>query len=418
MNKLDIEYFAEADLFDKVTATFTQQWFEESRNDRDFQDVELRNREENVDVYMANLDFDKMWGSDKEFYYGLEGIYNYVDSEAYIKNIETGAQTSTATRYPDQGSDYWQWAGYAKYQQDLSSDFTAVVGARYSHILLDARFSSDSYDFPFDKIELNTGALSGSMGFIYQPQENLQFNINGSTGFRAPNVDDAAKVFDSEPGTVVVPNADLDSEHSYNLDFTVIKDFGDMARLEVNTYYTWLRDALVRRDFQFNGQDSIMYDGSMSRVEAVVNAGRAYIYGASVGFSAELSSAFMFDSQLTYTEGRDQSNEEPLRHVAPLFGKASLAYNVEPIKVEVSTEFNGKKDISDFSPSERSKTHLYTSEGTPSWATLNLKTSYRFNEELQLNAGVENIFDQHYRPYSSGISAAGRNISVSIRAHL
>lgn len=418
MNKLDVEHFSEADFFDKVTATFTHQWFQESRNDRDFQDVELRNREENVDVYMANLDFDKMWGNDKELYYGLEGIYNYVNSEAYTKNIETGAQTPAATRYPDEGSDYWQLAGYARYQQDLSSRVTAVAGARYSHILLDARFSSDFYNFPFDEIELNTGALSGSLGFIYQPAENLQLNVNGSTGFRAPNVDDVAKVFDSEPGTVVVPNANLDSEHSYNLDFTVIKDFGDVARLEINSYYTWLRDALVRRDFQFNGRDSILYDGTMSKVEAVVNAGRAYIYGASAGFSAEFGSGFIFDSHLTITEGKDQSNDEPLRHVAPLFGKVSLAYQSEKIKVEAYTEFNDKKDISDFSPSERSKTHLYTPEGSPSWATLNLKTSYQLSDELQINAGIENIFDKHYRPYSSGISAAGRNVTVAIRANL
>lgn len=418
MNMLNVEYFGGAKFFDKVTGIVTHQWFQESRNDRDFQDLALRNREENINAYTGNLDFDKMWGDDKELYYGLEGIYNYVGSDAHTKNIVSGASSPVATRYPDRGSDYAQLAAYTKYRQDLTSKVTAVAGARYSHVLLNARFSDDFYNFPFDEIKLNTGALSGSFGFTYRPVKNLQFNLNGSTGFRAPNVDDVAKVFDSEPGTVIVPNANLDSEHSYNLDFTILKDFSDVARLEINTYYTWLKDAMVRRGFQFNGQDSIMYDGTMSKVEAVVNAGKAYVYGASVGFSADLSPRVAFDSQLTYTEGEDAANNEPLRHVSPLFGMASITYKAEKIRVEAYTEFNGEKEISDFSPSERSKTHLYTPEGTPSWATLNIKASYQLNQEIQLNGGVENILDKHYRPYSSGISAAGRNVMVSVRARL
>src|SRR5699024_5009625 len=127
------------------------------------------------------------------------------------------------------------------------------------------------------------------------------------------NVDDAAKVFDSEPGTVIVPNDNIRPEYTYNLDFTVIKDFNDKARLEVNTFYTWLRDAMVRRNFQFNGKDSIMYDGELSNVEAVVNAGQAYIYGISAGLGVELGSHLAFDGNITYTSGRDITNDEPIR---------------------------------------------------------------------------------------------------------
>ncbi len=41
---------------------------------------------------------------------------------------------------------------------------------------------------------------------------------------------------------------------------------------------------MVRRDFQVNGNDSIMYDGEMSQVQAIVNTGSATIYGVSLGF--------------------------------------------------------------------------------------------------------------------------------------
>lgn len=418
MNNFNIDYSKETKLFNKVSGTFSHQWFQESRNDRDFGGINRRNREENVNVYIANLDFDKLWGEDKALYYGLESIYNYVGSEAYQKNINTGNITTEATRYPEKGSDYTQLAAYTKYKQNITSSFTTVAGARYSHIMLNSQFNENRFD-DFNQITFNTGALSGSLGFTYRPTETLQLNLNSSTGFRAPNVDDAAKVFDSEPGTVIVPNENIEPEKSYNIDFSIIKDFNEAARFEFNTYYTWLNDAMVRRDFGAEfGQDSIMYDGTLSKVEAVTNAGEAYIYGASLGLAAELGSHFSFDSELTYTEGRDISNDEPLRHIAPLFGLVSITYKREKLTVEAYTEFNGKKEISDFSPSERSKTHLYTPEGSPAWATFNLKTSYQINENIRLNAGVENILDKHYRPYSSGISAAGRNISVAFRAQL
>lgn len=419
MNALEVDYFSETSLYDKVSSVFSYQWFQESRNDRKFREIELRNREENVNVFTANIDFDKSWGESRQLYYGVEGIYNYVKSEAFSRNIETGSTFPEATRYPDGGSDYTQLAAYAKYRMDLSSNVTAVSGLRYSHVLLKSRFTSTQfYDFPFREIAINTGAVSGSLGFTWRPVSSLQFNLNGSTGFRAPNVDDAAKVFDSEPGTVIVPNENLESEYSYNLDFAMIKNFSEIARLEVNTFYTWLEDAMVRRDFQFNGQDQIIYDGELSDVEAVVNAGRAYVYGASASLGIEIGTHLAFDSNVTFTEGKDLSNDEPLRHVAPVFGRAGFTYKAEKIRVEAYTEFNGEKDISDFSPSEQSKTHLYTDDGSPSWATLNIKSSYQLNETFQVNAGIENLLDKHYRPYSSGISAAGRNVIIALRATL
>ncbi|MDR8392055.1 TonB-dependent receptor [Aliifodinibius sp. S!AR15-10] len=419
MNALELNTAESTKFYDNMSATVAQQWFQESRNDRDYSDTSLRNREENIDVVTANFDFDKRWGEDQELFYGLEGVYNYVSSDANTTNITTGASQPVATRYPDGGSDYSQIAAYSKYRQDLGSKLTAILGARYSHVMLNSRFrSTEFYDFPFDEIAINTGAFSGSLGFTYRPASNLQFNLNGSTGFRAPNVDDAAKVFDSEPGTVIVPNKDLKSEYSYNVDFSIIKRFDQKARIELNSFYTWLRDAMVRRDYQFAGQDSIMYDGELSKVEAVVNAGKAYIYGFSADLTLEVTPYLSLNSNITYTKGKDVTNDEPLRHVAPVFGKSGITYKAESIKVELYTEYNGKKDIKDFSPSERNKPHLYTPDGTPGWATLNAKASYQVNETIRVNAGVENVMDKHYRPYSSGISAPGRNVIVAFRANL
>ncbi|MBO5865473.1 MAG: TonB-dependent receptor, partial [Bacteroidaceae bacterium] len=51
---------------------------------------------------------------------------------------------------------------------------------------------------------------------------------------------------------------------------------------------------------------------------------------------------------------------------------------------------------------------------SPAWATINLRVGYKVLSSLRLNATLENIADLRYRPYSSGISAPGRNFTISL----
>ncbi|MBO6518169.1 MAG: TonB-dependent receptor, partial [Bacteroidia bacterium] len=51
---------------------------------------------------------------------------------------------------------------------------------------------------------------------------------------------------------------------------------------------------------------------------------------------------------------------------------------------------------------------------SPAWWTLNLKAGMAFSKSLSLNLGLENILNKRYRPYSSGITAAGRNLIISL----
>ena len=191
-------------------------------------------------------------------YYGTEYIFNNIGSEGSQLNIETGERAEAASRYPD-GSTWQSVAGYVNGEYQVRPNFTWLSGLRYSHVWIDAVFDKTFYPFPFDDADLNNGALTGSVGFSWFPKADLQITLNGSSGFRAPNIDDVGKIFDSEPGAVVVPNPDLEPEYAYNAELGVRKNFNDKLVLKGSAYYTYLVDALVRRDFQFNGQSRIEY---------------------------------------------------------------------------------------------------------------------------------------------------------------
>jgi hemoglobin/transferrin/lactoferrin receptor protein len=83
---------------------------------------------------------------------------------------------------------------------------------------------------------------------------------------------------------------------------------------------------------------------------------------------------------------------------------------------EFWARYNGWKHIEDYSPSGEDNQTYATPDGMPGWYTLNFRAGYQFNRFLNLQFGIENILDRHYRNFASGISAPGRNVMVTLRA--
>jgi hemoglobin/transferrin/lactoferrin receptor protein len=222
----------------------------------------------------------------------------------------------------------------------------------------------------------------------------------------------------------LVPNPDLDAEYAYNLDLGVARVFGEVAKLEVTGYYTRLQNALVRRDFVLNGQDSIPYDGTLSKVQAIQNAAEAEVYGVQLGVEVTLPAGFSFTSDLNLQKGieeLDDGSTSPSRHAAPLFGVSRLNFRSGKLEMQLYSEYQGERTFEDLAVEERRKDEIYAKDAngnnfSPSWYTLNLKARYGLSETLTLSAGLENITDQRYRPFSSGISGAGRNFILSLQA--
>jgi len=406
-------------LYDESRLTLSYQEFKESRNDRDFGDTIRFETDEKVNAYSAGWDFTKKLGKTNLFY-GLEYVHNKVNSNGQQTDITTGTSTRDASRYPD-GSTWQSLAAYASLQSKLSEDVSLQGGLRYNHILVDASFSNEFFDFPFTEAEINTGALTASAGIAWQASDILGWKFNVGTAFRAPNVDDVGKIFDSEPGSVVVPNPDLKHEYAYNAEIGVNLNFDNVVTFELATYYTVLNDALVRRDFQLNGQDTIVFQGEESQVQAIQNAGEARVYGFEAGLEINFCKSLQLTSQYNITDGfteEDDGSTAPIRHAAPMFGNTHLIFTKGKWKFDAFGEYNGQFDFEDLAPSQQNNAFLYAldSDGnpfSPSWYTVNFGAQYQVTEALQLNASLENITDQRYRQYSSGVASPGRNLIVA-----
>ncbi len=418
MHSLQMRFFYPNQFFDQMKMTTAYQIIEESRHDRRYTSDILRSRIEAVDVFSFNLDFEKVFGLNGELYYGLEAVNNDVTSSAFTTDLDTNEQNPTSTRYPDGGSNYNSLAAYVSTKNHLGDRLILNTGIRYSYVSLESRFEDKTFfNFPFDELSIDNGGVTGNIGLVYLPKAGWKANVLLSSGFRSPNVDDAGKVFDSEPGTVVVPNPDLKPETSYNIEYGISRQISNKLKIEVVNYFSFLRDALVRRPFTFDGQSQIIYDGTLSNVFAEVNVGEAFIWGLTFNLSAQLYPGITFKSSFTYTEGEDTIQNLPLRHVTPLFGETSISLKQQKFTSSFIVRYSGGIDFEDLAPSEQNKPQLYTTDGALPWAIVNINNSYQFNDRLSINLNLENLLDTHYRPYASGISAPGFNAVISVRAN-
>ena len=409
--------------YDKSILTLSYQNFKEGRKDRNFGDDVLYETKEKVGAYTSALDFIKKFGKSKLFY-GLEYVYNKVNSNGKQTNINNGDTVLTASRYPE-GSTWQSMAAYFSLQSKLAENLSFQAGLRYNHILLFANFDTLFYDFPFTRAAINTGALTGSAGINWQASDILNWRVNFSTAFRAPNIDDVGKIFDSEPGSVVVPNPDLKPEYAYTGELGAILNFENVVRIDITGYITFLEDALVRRDFSINGQTEIMYQGELSTIQAIQNGGKAEIYGFEAGVEINFTKNLQFTSQYNYTGGyqlEEDGSRVAVRHVAPQFGNAHLIWEYKKLKLDAYANYNGQFDFEDLAPEEQNKAYLYALDEngnpySPSWYTLNFGAQYKINKAFQINTSLENISNQRYRTYSSGITAAGINFITAVSYH-
>ncbi len=405
-------------LFSYADFVVAFQRINEDRIDRRFGRTGRTTNEEDVNVYSINGDLVKKIDASQYLYYGTEFTYNDVTSTAREDNVVTGAIAPAVTRYPDGGSTMQTYAAYLNYRRDLSTMFNLTAGIRYSHAILNSQFLDTTFlTLPFSEVAINTGAFTGSLGLTFRPDSSWKFSLLGSTGFRSPNVDDYGKVFEKD-GFVVVPSDRLSPEYAYNGELSITKGFHNNAvKLMGTFYYTFLVDAIVRRDHQLNGSDSLLYDGELARIQTNTNAAEAVIYGYQAKIVADISKQFTFESTYNYTFGEDLTEEVPLAHIPPVFGKTGVRYKHNNNKWynDFYVLFNGWKRIQDYSPGSTDNPSDATEDGTPSWYTLNFKTTYHINTSLNVQFAVENILDHHYKQFASGISAPGRNFIIALR---
>lgn len=408
-----------AGFWDNLRFAASYQLLRESRHQRAYRNDNLEIRKEQVQVGNFTLDGRKLWNR-HELTLGLDAQLNGVQSRANRENIVTGAQAPLDTRYPNGKNRMHYYGAYAQHLWKApGGKWVLNDGVRIQAVSLNSTIADNAFfQFPFTRIRQDNIAFTGNLGVAYLPSNVSRFTLSVATGFRAPNVDDAARVFESGANQLIVPNGDIQPEYTYTFDLGFSRKWGEMFRLEGSAFYTLFRNAIALAPFQLNGQSTFLYNGVDVPVFANQNVNKAFLYGSQASLTAMPAKGVELTSALTYTFGRLQPPEKeavPLDHIPPLYGRTGIKFTAAKWKAEAFALYNGWKRKEDYNPSGEDNLQYATPEGMPAWYTLNLNVGWNPGERITLQAGMENILDRNYRTFASGFSAPGRNIILAAR---
>ncbi|MEX1188655.1 MAG: TonB-dependent receptor [Bacteroidia bacterium] len=418
-----LKFKKENRFFTEATIITAWQLNKESRNTRRFGNQNLNSRLEEVNSYSLNADLHKKfikW----DVYYGLEAYSHFIGSEAFLKDIYSGESSFTSTRYPAGGSVVKNASTYVTVQRKhlASKKLISTLGLRYTYNQLNADFGNDDFfPFPFQNAEQKNSVLCAQAGLVYKASRKLNLRVQWSQGFRSPNVDDLAKVFDSQPGLLIVPNPNLRPERTNGFDLGLNFRPVESVLLEFGGFYTLLENAIVTRPFTLGNQDSLIYDGQVSAIQANVNASKAEISGVNGRVKWTIQNKTSVSASATYTKGivYSEGDSAPLDHIPPLFGKVELARKFSSrLSVSTWTIFQGEKPLNLYSPGGEDNLQYATADGMPSWFTINAKAEIRVSKNFDLGVTLENLLDRNYRVFASGISSPGRLLRISLSMKL
>jgi len=404
--------------FDDFAATMSHQYWKESRNNRAFGKDILNQREERINVLGYNISARKK-GKVHELSVGTDAQFNFLKSEAEGLNIKTDATSKIDSRYPD-GMNKMNLLGvFAQHTWKLNEGKVIINdGIRFNYSYLHSTLIDTAIQFqlPITDLKQNNTALTGNIGVAYMPDNNLRLTANFSTGFRSPNFDDMTKIFESNKNQLIVPNPNLKPEYTQNYEVGIQYNKG-VANISAYGFYTNFNNAIVTDFYTFNGQDSALYNGNMTRVFASQNKAKAFVYGGGAEGTIKPTSNFSMFASINYTFGRFDNDTAlvPLDHIPPVTGRLGIRYAEAKWYTELFSLYNGKKKLADYNPGGEDNLLYATPNGMPSWYTINLRVGATLLHQLKLQIAVENILDKNYRHFASGMSAAGRNLVIALR---
>ena len=405
--------------------TFAFQKISESRIKRLFGSAFRTVQVEKVEV----LSMSSIWksspfrGDGWKFEAGFDGQLNAVESNVEAQHadgldlVDPGFGGALVTRYPNAGSNMRTLGAFTSAKRSLGEK-EFHFGLRYSFTSFDARYSpTESLQLPFSELQSAHGALTGSIAADIPLGPTVSSISSLSSGFRHPNIDDAAKVRE-KGGYVLVPNDSLNAEYLYSLDESITwRHPSSGLSVSIAGFVSLWTEIITPVNSTLDGLDSLEIDGEFSRVQRNENSGNAIIRGSTFEVNYPIMENMNFKSSLNFTKGYLlASDNPPLAHIPPTFGKTSLQYSNKNWSLEAYALYSGEKNIDDYGPGSTDNIQEALENGTPSWWTLNLESHIIFNEHLHAQLGVSNIFDLHYKSFASGISAPGRGAYITLHA--
>lgn len=339
--------------------------------------------------------------------YGLELYHDDVDSFSSTNPIQG----------PVGDDSTYDVAGlFLQDEFDASDKLRFTLGARWNYAAADSDRVRDPVTTGVTSIDESWNALVGSARFLYAATETVHMFGGVSQGFRAPNLSDLTRFSSARSNEFEIPSTDLDPEHFISFEVGV-KMQGERSSAQVSTYYTDIRDAIVRfptGNVNGSGEFEITKD----------NVGDGYVFGIELDGTHRFAREWSVFGNATWMDGEVDTFPtsapvivaEDLDRVMPLTLVGGVGWeNTDRTRwAELMARF--ADDADRLSTRDQNDTSRIPPGGTPSYLVFHVRGGAQLLEGLRATAAVENLFDEDYRIHGSGLNMPGRNFVLGLTA--
>lgn len=365
---------------------------------------EIKSQEDIVNTFNGIAEVHSLFTDSWRAQSGVEWYFDNVDSKANIFNSSSQESMSVRGSYADDATS-GSMAFFSSHTVDINK-IHVTAGFRFSANALSVK------DPLFGDQEIEPHAWVGNVGLSWFLHPDYVLFVSGNTGFRAPNVDDVSKFGTVESTVFEIPSQDLAPERSASVELGLKINRKNFSG-SLTAYRTLLFDLIERVPARYLGMDTI----ENRRVYQKQNVSESVLHGFEAEGVIELSPAFSVYGNLTYTHGENISRDEPMRRIPPLFGKVGVGYqHPSGLWFRADYLYAGEQqrlaggDLSDARISVRLRNGIM-----PSWNVFNVHAGYTY-KFLNLVVSGQNLLDEGYRVYASGVDGYGRTLSLTLNA--
>ena len=343
--------------------------------------------------------FDELWFMPSEFISGLEFLgSNLKDESGYRKSgLSQKAKVSSAFVQNEWKTEQWGF----------------LVGVR-----------ADNHNMMKNPI------IFPRANVRYNPNENVNFRLTYSEGYRAPQVFDEDLHVDIAGGEAIIRelSENLHEEHSHSVSGSV-DTYTDIGAYKLNLlfegFYTRLRNPFTdvkRGDIVYveNADDGAQVYG----INLEGRIGYRDLLDLQLGATFQRS---LYDKARKWWEPESDDELEldgveatrEIMRTPDIYAYFVATYTpIKPLNISLSGNYTGKMYV----PHEAgfgvegvdSFSKLNVTEHTPSFFEVNFRMGYDFeifgDSKLQLNAGVQNIFNSFQNDFDTGAGRASKYV--------
>lgn len=381
----------------KIKVIQSLQYSNEARESNKLNNVIYRYERDQVNSNVTSVDLfanpTKNWQINSGIDYNLDKIA----SELIDKNLNTEISVNKRGLYPN-NSSYKSFSVFNLHKIELQK-WHIEAGVRWN------KFGIQLSDTSIGNVNIKPSALVGNGGVSYQINTSNLVYASLSSGYRAPNIDDMGTLgivdFRYElPTNNLAPEKSLHYELGYKLNTK-------MVQFDLSGFYLKLKDIITRQKVIgsiINGY----------QVYSKQNSDASFIKGFETNLALQFNIQFRWSSNLTYTYGQNETKNEPMRRIPPLFGQQELTWKKNKTQILVQHLFAGKQDRLAQGDKDDNRIGI---NGTPNWNVFNISMNQQINNVFIQLGGI-NLLNEKYKTHGSGIYAMGRTYSLLVQFNL